>query len=187
MSKIYDITQELFSSSVYPGDLEPSFERVQKISDGDACNLTNIKLCAHNGTHVDAPCHFVDGARAIDEVGLEKCVGEAHVVSLSGKISRKSLDKALPENCKRLLIKGDVDLDVGAAELLSEKGVVLVGVEAQSVGYAPVHIEILRNEIVILEGIVLDHVSEGKYFLFAAPLKLRGSDGAPCRAILMEI
>lgn len=187
MSKIYDITKELFSSEVYPGDLAPSFERAQRISAGDACNLTNISLCAHNGTHIDAPCHFVDGAKAIEDVPLEKCVGEAYVVELSGKIDRQTLKKAIPNGCKRLLIKGDIDLEIGAAELLSEKGIHLIGVEAQSVGYAPIHTEILRNEIVILEGIVLREVPAGKYFLSAAPIKLGGSDGAPTRAFLIEI
>lgn len=58
--KFYDITRELFSSKVYPGDPVPEFERILEVKKGDACNLTYLKMCAHNGTHMDAPRHFLD-------------------------------------------------------------------------------------------------------------------------------
>ena len=63
---IIDISQEVFSCKVFPGDPPPVKDRVMSISKGDVCNLTSLSMCAHNGTHVDAPFHFIDGGRTID-------------------------------------------------------------------------------------------------------------------------
>ena len=72
---IYDISREVFQAKVYPGDPIPEFERVKKISKGDICNLSMIKTCAHNATHVDAPFHFYENGKTTEEIELQKCVG----------------------------------------------------------------------------------------------------------------
>ncbi|MBO7677782.1 MAG: hypothetical protein J6S49_09775, partial [Erysipelotrichaceae bacterium] len=91
---------------------------------------------------------------------------------------------------RRILIAGDVTVTIEAARVFSRAGIVLIGNESQSVGPvdkpAEVHYELLRKDIILLEGIRLQGVNEGAYLLSAAPLKLGGSDGAPCRAILIE-
>lgn len=191
--KIYDITQELFGCNVFPGDPAPSYERVMQIARGDSCNLTVITMCAHNGTHVDAPYHFYDEGRAADRLELERCVGEATVAVLEGEVTASRIRRLMEERrChKRLLIKGEATVTLEAAEELNRQGILLVGVEAQTVGPkeapAKVHYELLGREVVLLEGLVLKEVPEGDYLLTAAPLKLGGADGAPCRAVLIKL
>ncbi len=77
--KVYDISQEVFSCAVYPGDPSPEREILLSTSKGDVCNLTAIRMCAHNGTHVDAPFHFYGDGKTIDQVDLDKFIGYAYV------------------------------------------------------------------------------------------------------------
>lgn len=187
--KIYDITQELFGGKVYPGDPAPSYERVLKISEGAPCNLTSVSMGAHNATHLDAPYHFYDNGKTVEQIDLSRCVGECSVIELS-QYNKDALEHKLMQCHKRILMKGDGVVTLDLAKLFNKYEIVLVGVEGQSVGPAdgpmPVHLELLGKEVILLEGIVLKDVAEGDYFLSAAPLKLGGSDGAPCRAILIQ-
>ena len=196
--KIYDISQEVFTCQVYPGDPSPKKIPMLKIEDGAICNLTAFKMCAHNGTHVDAPFHFINDGKTMDEVDLDKFVGYAYVIEHEGLVSaddaKNMLKKASdcdPEAAKRILVKGDSTMTAEAAKVFAEAGIKLYGNESQTVGPldAPmeVHLCMLGAEIVLLEGIRLSEVSEGKYLLNAAPINLGGADGAPCRAILMEM
>ena len=74
--------------------------------------------------------------------------------------------------------------------MFADSGILLLGNESQTVGpeNAPmqVHLILLGKGIVLLEGIVLKNVLEGRYFLSAAPLNRGGADGAPCRAYLIQ-
>ena len=196
--KIYDISQEVFTCRVYPGDPSPKKIPMLKIEDGAICNLTAFKMCAHNGTHVDAPFHFINDGKTMDEVDLDKFVGYAYVIEHEGLVSaddaKNMLKKAAecdPEAAKRILVKGDSTMTADAAKVFAEAGIKLYGNESQTVGPldAPmeVHLCMLGAEIVLLEGIRLSEVSEGKYLLNAAPINLGGADGAPCRAILMSL
>ena len=188
--KIYDITQELFSSVVFPGDESPAFSKVSEISKGASYNLSTMSLCVHNGTHMDAPSHFIGNGKTIDELDLSKCIGRASVVEASGDITAELIERIAPHSEKRLLFKGDCIITLEAAKALNKCGIELVGVESQSVGDAKaplaVHVELLSREVVLLEGIRLSDVPVGDYMLFCAPLKLGGLDGAPCRAVLWE-
>ncbi len=187
--KIYDITQELFGGKVYPGDPAPTYERVLKIAEGAPCNLTMLQMGAHNATHLDAPYHFYDNGKTIEQVELSRCIGPCSVIEISN-YKEEELLKALETCQKRLIIKGNGVVTLELAKYFNQFEIVLVGVEGQSVGPAdspmPVHLELLGKEVVLLEGLVLEEVEEGDYFLFAPPIKLGGSDGAPCRAILIK-
>lgn len=196
--KIYDISQEVFTCRVYPGDPSPKKIPMLKIEDGAICNLTAFKMCAHNGTHVDAPFHFINNGKTMDEVDLDKFVGYAYVIEHEGLVSaddaKNMLKKAAecdPEAAKRILVKGDSTMTAEAAKVFAEAGIKLYGNESQTVGPLDspmeVHLCMLGAEIVLLEGIRLSEVSEGKYLLNAAPINLGGADGAPCRAILMSL
>lgn len=195
--KIYDISQEVFGCNVFPGD--PSPERIikLKISDGDICNLTEIKMCAHNGTHVDAPFHFINEGKTIDQVDMDRFIGYAYVAEHVGDVSVDDAErfiaeaKALdPKSAERILVKGAATVTAEAAKVFAREGIKLFGNESQTVGPedAPkeVHMIMLGAEIVLLEGIVLSDVPEGVYLLNAAPINLGGADGAPCRAVLIQ-
>ena len=93
--KIYDISQEVFTCSVFPGDAEPQKEILLKVSDGDVCNLSALHMCAHNGTHVDAPYHFLDQGKKIDEIDLSKFIGQAYVAEHEGVVSAQDANDIL--------------------------------------------------------------------------------------------
>lgn len=196
--KIYDISQEVFGCNVFPGDPQPEKIVQMRITDGDICNLSSLNMCAHNGTHVDAPFHFYADGKTIDEVSLEKFIGKAFVAEHEGDITatdmRRILDRAFendPASAERILIKGKATLTEDAAVVLADREIKLYGNESQTVGPEDspkeCHLIMLGKQIVLLEGIVLKDVPEGVYLLNAAPLNLGGADGAPCRAVLLEM
>ena len=193
----YDITQEVFTCRVYPGDPAPKREVLASMAAGDLYDLTAFSMCAHNGTHIDAPRHFIKDGKTVEALSLESTVGFCYVAShegfLGGEAAKTILKKALEKNreaAKRILIKGNAILTYEGAEVFQKAGILLFGNESQTVGpeEAPmaVHKLFLADEVVLLEGIRLAKVPDGVYFLVAAPLLLGGAEGAPCRAILIK-
>lgn len=196
--KIYDISQELFSCVVFPGDPTPKREVLSSMEEGALYNLTALSLCAHNGTHVDAPYHFIKNGKTVEQLPLEKAVGWAYVTHEDGVLLAEDAKRILaeakeahPEAAKRILIGGKATVSEEAARVFAEAGIDLLGNESQTVGPedAPmqVHLTLLSREVVLLEGIRLGDVPTGVYLLSAAPISLAGSDGAPCRAILISL
>ena len=195
--RIYDISQEVFGCQVYPGDPVPEKKTLNSMKNGDLYNLTAFSMCAHNGTHIDAPFHFIKDGKTVDDIHLESFVGLSYVVEHHGIIFRENameiIEKAKKYNLeavKRILIKGDAVVTEEAAKIFASSEIFLLGNESQTVGpeKAPmtVHKILLSANVVLLEGIRLTDVSEGVYFLNAAPLNLSGADGAPCRALLID-
>ena len=195
--KIYDITQEVFSCQVYPGDQKPEKKLLKSMANGEVYNLTSFSMCAHNGTHIDAPFHFIKDGKTVEEICLDAVVGMAYVAEhhgiVTGEDAAEILEKAKkqnPEASKRILIKGDVEVSLEAAKVFASSNILLLGNEPQAIGpqSAPmaVHLVLLGANVILLEGIRLSEVSEGVYLLNAAPLNLSGADGSPCRAILMD-
>ena len=189
--KIYDISQEVFSCAVYPGDPRPAKQVLCATERGDLYNLTAFSMCAHNGTHIDAPFHFLGDGKTVDRMDLGIFVGECYVARHEGDVTdadaREILSNA--KGAKRILIGGNATVTAEGAEVFADSGICLLGNESQSVGPEEtpmqVHLILLHRGIALLEGIVLDHVPAGHYFLSAAPLNLAGADGAPCRAYLI--
>ena len=190
--KIYDISQEVFSCAVYPGDPKPEKQALYSTGEGDLYNLTSFAMCAHNGTHVDAPFHFLHNGKTVDQMDLSIFVGKCYVARHEGDVTAADAEEILKkaDGAERILIAGKATVTVEAAEVFAASGIKLLGNEGQTVGPedAPmqVHLILLRREIALLEGIVLNEVPEGRYFLSAAPLNLGGADGAPCRACLID-
>ena len=195
--KIYDISQEVFSCQVYPDDPAPEKKIIRSMEKGEVYNLTAFSMCAHNGTHIDAPRHFIRDGKTVDEKSLEAFIGMAYVAEHSGVVTYNDateiIEKAQKHNAeaaKRILIKGDVEISLEAAKVFASSNILLLGNEPQSVGpqNAPmaVHLALLSADVILLEGIRLAEVSEGIYFLNAAPLNLAGADGSPCRAVLID-
>lgn len=161
--KIYDISQEVFTCNVFPGDPQPERIEMMKIKDGEMCNLTALKMCAHNGTHVDAPYHFIDGGKTIDMVDMSRFVGLAYVASHEGNLKAEDARRILDEARKaeetagkpisvsnissgfskdsdedhayyRILVKGNATVTEEAAKVFAEAGILLFGNESQTVG-----------------------------------------------------
>ena len=189
--KLYDISQEVFSCAVYPGDPAPQRQILSATAEGDLYNLTSFYMCAHNGTHIDAPFHFLDRGKTVDRMGLEPFVGDCYVARHSGDVTAADAEAILrkAEGAGRILIAGNAVVTAEAAGVFADSGIRLLGNESQTVGPAnapmQVHLILLNRGIALLEGVVLKGVPEGTYFLSAAPLNLGGADGAPCRAYLI--
>lgn len=188
--KIIDISQEIFSAEIFPGDPVPGMDMVMSWENDDVCQLTELTLGSHTGTHMDAPRHFLEDGKDIAEVALEKCMGACKVVEVTGEISGKQMEELLADGTRRLLLKGKQVITEDAARMMAEKSLKCIGVEGLTVGPfsspAPVHKILLGSEIVILEGLRLDNAAEGEYFLAAQPLKMKELDGSPVRAVLID-
>ena len=190
--KLYDISQEVFSCAVYPGDPKPEKQVLSATASGDLYNLTAFSMCAHNGTHIDAPFHFLKDGKTVEQMDLEVFVGACFVARHEGNVSAADAQSMLGKanGAARILIAGKATVTEEAARVFARSGILLLGNEGQTVGPADapmqVHRILLGQGIALLEGLVLKNVPEGHYFLSAAPLNLAGSDGAPCRAYLME-
>ena len=191
--KIYDISQEVFSCAAYPGDPKPEKQTVYSTGAGDLYNLSFFAMCAHNGTHVDVPFHFLHDGKTVDQIDLSHFVGDCFVARHEGDVTAADAENILKkaDGAERILIAGNATVTIEAAEVFAAGGIKLLGNEGQTVGpeNAPmqVHLILLRREIALLEGIVLQGIPEGQYFLSAAPLNLGGADGAPCRAYLIDL
>ena len=191
--KIYDISQEVFSCAVYPGDPKPEKQALYSTGEGDLYNLTSFAMCAHNGTHVDAPFHFLHNGKTVGQMELAHFVGDCYVARHEGDVTAADAEEILKkaDGAERVLIAGNATVSAEAAEVFASGRIKLLGNEGQTIGPedAPmqVHLILLRREIALLEGIVLQGIPEGQYFLSAAPLNLGGADGAPCRAYLIDL
>lgn len=207
----YDISLPLSSGlPIWPGD--PPFRRryISEIAEGGNTNTSYLEMCAHMGTHVDAPDHFLGNGRTIETLPLSILCGRAYVLYLPDVdlITAEVLENAeIPPRTRRILFKtrnssywaaGEqafqtnfVALSMDAAEYLVNRSVKLVGIDYLSIApyqqSRPTHEILLKAGVVILEGLDLSEVSQGRYSLYCLPLKLVGSDGAPARAMLVGV
>ncbi len=207
---LYDIsltyTEDL---PTWPGDPTIQLKQISSIEDGEMANVTHLSMCAHSGTHVDAPDHFLGNGKTVESIPLELMVGPAAVVEIlaEGTITAADLISAqIPEGTKRILLKtansevwaaGNMVFqedfiapDGEAAKYLVELGVEVIGVDYLSVAPftdpEPTHKTLLEAGVLIIEGLDLSGVEPGEYTLYCLPLKIGGADGAPARVLLMD-
>ena len=191
--KVIDISQEVFSCCVYPGDPAPQKETLCSIEKGETYNLSAFSMCAHNGTHIDAPAHFIRDGKTVDELPADVFVGDCYVARYAGAIGEQEAKEILmkAQGAQQILIAGDITVTADAARVFAAAEIKLLGNESQTVGPedAPmeVHVILLSANVCLLEGVVLKGVAEGKYILSAAPLNLSSCEGAPCRAVLIQL
>lgn len=189
---IIDVSRELFSAPVYPGDPEPHRDLVRRMEMGDGCNLSGFYTGCHSATHVDAPRHFIEDGKTIDQLALSNFMGECTVVSAEGIITGSDIDDILPNAHKIILFKGDgkAFLSQSGAFALADSGITLIGTDATSIETGDdtfaAHKELLGAGILILEGLDLSQVEPGNYRLIAMPLLLAGAEASPVRAVLIE-
>jgi arylformamidase len=209
--KIHDISVTLQPGiPVWPGN--PGFElvRVNDMAAGASSNVSRLSLGCHTATHVDAPVHFIPGAAGVDTLPLDLLTGPAGVYALdlpSGNITATALEVArIPPGSARVLLKtrnselwklGPHEFradfagvtDDGAQWIVDHK-IGLIGVDYLSVGPKGMgratHEILLEAGVVIVEGLNLSEVAPGNYDFYCLPLKLKDSDGAPARAILIQ-
>lgn len=208
---IFDISLTISPTlPTWPGDPELVLEQFESMDKGAHANVTSISTSLHVGTHVDAPHHFLNDGRTVENLPLDVLTGPCYVVQLPDgvdAITAEVLDRTeITSDMKRVLfgtsnshnwVKSEakfqedfVAITEDGAEWLVEHGVQLVGVDYLSV--APygdsegTHKALLNAGVVIVEGLNLSNVVRGFYDLYCLPLKIAGADGAPARAILIQ-
>jgi arylformamidase len=191
---------------IWPGDPPFAAERVRTIAESGVCNVTQLDMGAHTGTHVDAPVHFIDGTPGVEAVPIEALMGPAWVVdatAVEGAIDAGAIRRLdLPDGETRLLFKttngsirsrgvfepGFVALDARGAEELVARGTQLVGMDYLSIARfddaVATHRTLLASGMVVVEGLDLRSVEPGPYDLVCLPLRVVGCDGGPARAVL---
>ncbi len=190
--QIYDITREVFSAPVYPGDPRPTYRKVlgYEKTQPDICQVSALQLGSHSGTHLDAPLHFLPGGKDIAQLDLTRAVGECTVCTAKGEITRETALQLTESHPARLLIRGTICITPDSARIFADCGLMTLGVEDLTVGTPQtspeIHRILLGAEILILESLDLSAVPDGNYFLSAAPLKMAGLDGSPIRALLID-
>lgn len=195
---------------VWPGSVGINLDRAKSIENGDSANVSTLECDVHTGTHVDAPCHFLQNAECTESLSLEKMIGPVYVADMKEitSISSKELGVIkLPPGTKRILFrtrnsllwkegikefqKNYVALTADAARWLVAYGIELVGVDYLSVQRyqddPATHHILLKAGVVIVEGLNLWDVQEGSYEIICLPIRLVGSDGAPARVVLRQI
>lgn len=204
--KLFDITRSINPRlAVWPGDTPFSAQVGLDMNRGDSVNLTTLILSSHTGTHADAPYHFVNLDRTIEQAPLEVYIGPATVVTVqpeAGPLIPADFPDLDWPSVERLLVHSTASakpLDQfptefvypspELADFLGQQGIVLFGSDAPSMDDVnskslPGHNALWRNRISILEGLLLNDVPDGRYELIALPLKIEGGDGSPVRAIL---
>lgn len=204
--KIIDISQEIYSGMpVYPGD--PSFQtrRVNSFKQGDMCEVSEITMGTHCGTHVDAPLHMLPDGAPLESIPLDCFIGKCRVLTVPYPIiSEKTLEELQVKPGERILLRTDPNgkynrhgkfnpavLSMRAAQYLAQLPVKLVGIDAPTVENmelcdGEVHRTLLKAGIPLLEGLRLEEVEGENYTLSALPIRLNGENGAPCRAVLIE-
>ena len=205
---IYDVTVPISNAMpVWPGD--PAVELTptshQSRDKTHTVHLTAIQMSSHTGTHVDAPVHMIKGGKRLGDFDLSVFVGKATVFEIPAvrAIGPDQLLKFNWTGVERALLKTDnsnhwqdgkfyeefVYLEPAGAQFLADRGVRLVGIDYLSIDKFqseshPSHFVLMKNDIMILEGLNLSAVPAGNYTIYALPLNLQDADGAPTRVIL---
>lgn len=187
-----DISKNIFEADVYPGDPVPVAEKISRMELGDDCNLTAMYACLHNGTHCDAPLHFIEDGVSIKDLDLSVFMGPCTVIEAGSVITGEIIDKYLPKGCERVLFKTQGGfIHESAAGELALRGVKLVGIDSCSIDpqgdFEPLaHRAMLGAGIAVLEGLNLSGVEPGEYFLIAPPVNTGELEAAPVRAVLIS-
>lgn len=211
---IYDVTVPLSNKlPTYPGDPGIEIGAWRALGKGDSANVSVVSFGAHTGTHVDAPAHFIEGASRVEAMPLDVLIGAAVVVEAPENvivIDEAFVTANVAPGAERVLFKTRnsafwnepepqfhsdfTHLDLPAATKLRDQGAKLIGIDYLSIerfksGTHEVHLALLSQGVVILEGLNLSAVPAGKYELMCLPLRLHSElgDGAPARAVLRTL
>ena len=208
MRRLWDISPAIGPGfPVYPGDTPFALRWTWSIGPGCPVNVSELLLSPHTGAHTDAPLHYDPDGAAIADVALDLYLGRCrviHAMDAGPLVEPRHLDGALEEVPERVLIRTARRARIDAwdpqftaiapatIDRLHAAGVRLIGVDTPSLDPADSktldsHQRVRAHGMAILEGIVLDEVPAGDYELIALPLKIRGGDASPVRAVLREL
>jgi len=189
---LYDISTDVLTAQVYEGDPAPTLEYIKSTENGDDYNLSVLNTCMHTGTHVDSPYHYDSDGSKIEDMKLSVFYGKCTVVTIKGILTGEDMERLLPYCKRRLILHGDGEayLSYSAAVVIADSGICLIGTDGISVSTEfdeyRTHMEFARSNIAVLEGLDLTGIRDGEYTLCAFPIKVKGAEAAPCRAVLME-
>ena len=204
---LYDLTPTVSPElKVWPTDTPPRREVLFDLRRGDTITLSTLHATVHLGAHADAPSHYGIDAPTIDACPLTTYLGPCQVVRANVQPGETIEAHHLPDQFQapRVLVatgtypdptcfnEDFAAFDPSAIEKLATEGTLLVGIDTPSVDPFDAedllaHQACLHHGIAILEGLRLDHVPEGIYELIALPLKLKGYDASPVRAVLRDL
>ena len=203
--KIIDISVPFHETmACFPGTDCPKFTQLKTLKE-DGKSQWKMEMMTISGTHIEAPCRLTEGAKCIDEIELEKCFGMCEVIDVVGKDGLIQFEELKHVKSERVLLKTSnssfiaenkfyddfTALSLEAAQTLIEKGVKLVGldyygIEKRGTQDHPVHKALFDAGVVVLVGLDLGQAAPGYYKLAAMPLRLKGMDASPCRAVLIQ-
>ena len=188
--KLIDISKDLLLSQPKGEDAPAVVKTVENKESGE--KRTILLTGVHNGTHLSAPSAFLKQGKSLDSYEPARFVGECRVVKAKGALTASWIEKMALYRCSKLLIKGEGKgkIDTTAAEELVANGVKLIGTDADSIALENMREEVrrilARGDCLVLEGLNLEQVSMGTYFLMAQPILMENCEAAPCRAFLAE-
>lgn len=210
--KLHDVSVLISEDMpIWPNDPGISMDLTRSIACGDNANVTRLNMGVHTGTHIDAPFHFEPNEATIDQLSLDVLIGPCRVFEIPEIIQAigpselekldfdnhirvlfKTRNSKLWKKGERVFKKDFIHMHLEGAKFLIDRSIKLVGIDYlsienyESLDHATHHL-LLRDNVVILEGLDLSGVSPGDYELIALPLKLKGADGSPARVVLREL
>jgi arylformamidase len=200
-----DVSVPIYAGMVhFPDNPSIEIDTITHVERGDLCTLSRITMGSHTGTHIDAPIHFLPGGTGADEVPLERLIGPARVIEIKDPLAVTAAELRVHDvdDGERLLFKtsnsercwktsqfvpDSVSIAEDAALYLANLNTLAVGIDYLSAGSPETHRTLLGAGIVIVEGLNLTGVSQGRYELLCLPLKIPGGDGALARALLKPL
>ena len=189
--KYIDVTRSIFAGmEKYPTDPEVRISVFKSLKKGDSCDLCELTLGSHTGTHVDAPSHILEGAPGVDNIAIKDLICEAIVTDIANLFKNEDLQELSRSGVKAVLFKNDPrGLTAKEAEKLISSGIKVVGTDRMSIEGAadknhPAHRLLLAKGVVIVENLDLTEAALGKYKLICLPLKIKDGDGSPARVVL---
>ena len=200
----YDLTAKIASNLVtFPGDPQYATENICSLANGQKFHLCHMHLGNHTGTHIDYPSHTIAKGKTSSDFPLEYLMGPGVIIKVPPE--KTSITKEFVSN--QSFVKNDivffktenskkskhapfsaqyVYIEPDAAEELFQKGVKVVGIDYISVDRyedenLSTHNTLLSKDVLIVEGLDLSQIPEGRYEMFIAPLNIPEMDGLPAR------
>jgi arylformamidase len=200
--KWLDVSVPIYAGMVHFPDNPPiEIDRIMDVGKGDICTLSRLTMGTHTGTHIDAPIHFLPGGTGAEQVPLDNLIGPARVIEIKdpnavraeelrahnlGVRERLLFKTSNSERCWKTsqFVPDFVSIAEDAASYLAGLDTLAVGIDYLSAGNPETHRTLLGAGVVILEGLNLTAISQGRYELLCLPLKILKGDGAPARVLL---